>query len=63
MRLTESSSSLLGRVDFHSLGPDPFSEMHIFGGAQAADELDHRLDEQIRNEVAAMLAATRESDA
>lgn len=63
MRLTESSSSILGRVDFQSLGPDPFSEMRIFAGAHAADELDRRLDEQIRHEVVAMLAATEEFDA
>lgn len=63
VRLTESSSSILGRLDFRSLGPDPFGEMQIFAGAQETGELDQRLDEQIRTEVAAMLAATEEFDA
>jgi hypothetical protein len=63
VRLTESSSSLLGRIGINSLGPDPFGEMQIFAGADTAAELDQRLYDEIRREVTAMLDLTRELDA
>jgi hypothetical protein len=63
VRLTESSSSLLGRIGFDSLGPDPFGEMQIFAGAGTAAELDQRLYDEIRREVTAMLDVTRDLDA
>ena len=63
MRRTESSSSLLGRIGFDSLGPDPFGEVQIFAEAGSAAELDQRLYDEIRSEVTAMLDVTREMDA
>jgi hypothetical protein len=63
IQLAPWANTIVGNIDWTSLGDDPMGDMQIFAGATSQEALGQRLRGEVEAEVAAMLDAIKEFDA